>query len=121
MPLFPCLQFVGPLLIGGEPQPLPEPLGGLLEAAGPAGAVYASFGTTFRPRTCDAVQGLAAALSAVNRTALLNVNPAHFPGGCPSRTAAMFPAAIACMAPHSSSLLPAASLWLSPCHPSHAA
>lgn len=35
-----ALQLVGPLLVGGEPKPLPADLAAILEGAGPRGAVY---------------------------------------------------------------------------------
>ncbi|EFN58760.1 hypothetical protein CHLNCDRAFT_140490 [Chlorella variabilis] len=74
---------VGPLLVGGEPKPLPADLAAILEGAGPRGAVYVSFGTTFRPSSCDVVRGLAAALSALNRTVIWGLNPARLPAACP--------------------------------------
>ena len=50
-----------------------------------------SFGTTFRPSSCDVVHGLAAALSAVNTTVIWAVDLAHLPVGCPLDVASLPP------------------------------
>lgn len=50
-----------------------------------------SFGTTFRPSSCDVVLGLAAALSAVNTTVIWAVDLAHLPVGCPLDVASLPP------------------------------
>jgi hypothetical protein len=39
--LVPCLQLVGPLLVHGEPEPLPAALERIMAQAGPQGVVYA--------------------------------------------------------------------------------
>lgn len=39
-----------------------------------------SFGSIFRPGSCDVARGLATALASTNRTVLWAVNSTHFPG-----------------------------------------
>ncbi|KAL4431271.1 hypothetical protein ABPG75_006527 [Micractinium tetrahymenae] len=79
----PKLKMVGPLLVGKEPRPLPPALQHIIKQAGDGGIVVASFGSVFRPRSCDVARGLAAALAATNRTVVWAVNSTHFPATCP--------------------------------------
>ncbi|KAL4857882.1 UDP-glucuronosyltransferase 3A2 [Chlorella vulgaris] len=76
-------RLVGPLLVHGEPEPLPTALERIMAQAGPQGVVYTSLGTTFRAASCDTIQGLAGALALLNRTAIWQIAADSLPVGCP--------------------------------------